>query len=274
VSHLKTSEIKIITITQENNSLKEKHTPGQVRYVTLDIGNGVAINMAVIPEGSFKMGSPEDEEGRNKDESPQHQVNLAAFLMGVYPVTQAQWQAVMGDNPSHFQGANRPVERVSWYEAMAFCRQVSQITGRTFRLPGEAQWEYACRAGTNTPFHFGATLTEKLANYNGNYTYGIGVKGIYRHETTEVGSFSPNAFGLYDMHGNVLEWCEDSWHESYEGAPKDGSSWGGDNTDSSQAKIVRGGGWDATTWYCRSAVRLWTLPDVKGSMIGFRVVCD
>ena len=157
------------------------------------------------------MGALAGKEGRSGAEGPQHSVTVPEFWLGKYAVTQAQYQAVMGANLSRFteNGANRPVEKVSWQEAVAFCEKLSQQTGRTYRLPSEAEWEYACRAGTTTPFHFGATMTTDLANYNGNYTYGDGPKGMYLERTTEVGSFPPNAFGLYDMHGNVWEWCAD-----------------------------------------------------------------
>ena len=180
------------------------------------------------------MGSPEDEKGRDEDESPQHRVTVSTFFISRYPVTQAQWQAIasldkvdidLKADPSRFKGDNRPVEQVNWYDAVEFCARLSRETGREYILPSEAEWEYACRAGTTTPFHFGETITTDLANYNGNYTYGSGPKGVYREETTPVGSFSPNAFGLSDMHGNVWEWCEDNWHNNYEGAPTDGSAW-------------------------------------------------
>jgi formylglycine-generating enzyme required for sulfatase activity len=204
------------------------------------------------------------------------------FLLGKYPVTQAQWQAVaalpqvyqeLKPNPSRFKGANRPVERVSWHDAVEFCNRLSNHTQRPYRLPSEAEWEYACRAGTTTQFHFGETITTDLANYNGNHTYGDGVKGIRKGETTEVGSFKiANEFGLYDMHGNVWEWCQDDWHNNYEDAPTDGSAW-----ISNKAKIhklLRGGSWFNDSDYCRSASRNAYILDVNYLHIGFRVVCS
>jgi len=195
------------------------------------------IPLALIPAGSFLMGSPANEPGRSKVEGPQRDVTLAAFWMAQTPITQAQWRDVAGwekverdlnPDPSHFKGDQRPVESVSWFDAMEFCRRLSQRTGRRYTLPSEAQWEYACRAGTTTPFHFGPTISTEAANYDGNYTYGQGERGISREQTTDVASFPANTWGLHDMHGNVWEWCLDEWHDSYEGAPADGSAWGDD----------------------------------------------
>ena len=195
---------------------------------------GDLIPMKFIPAGSFLMGSPEHEPDRLSTEGPQHEVTLGAFWMAQTPITQAQWRVVAGwprvkrdldPEPSFFKGDNRPVERVSWLDAMEFCHRLSQRTGWKYTLPSEAQWEYACRAGTTTPFHFGDTISTELANYDGNYSYGQGPKGIYRQQTTDVASFPANAWGLHDMHGNVWEWCLDEWRASYEGAPVDGSAW-------------------------------------------------
>jgi eukaryotic-like serine/threonine-protein kinase len=183
-----------------------------------DLGNGVGLEMMAIPGGRFLMGSPETEVQRYSSESPQHEVTVAPFFLGKYAVTQAQWRAVaalpkverdLDAAPSYFKGANRPVEGVSWYDAVEFCQRLSQASGRKYRLPSEAEWEYACRAGTTTPFHFGETITAELANYDGNSTSANAPKGKYRNQTTNVGSFPPNSFGLYDMHGNVWEWCAD-----------------------------------------------------------------
>ena len=203
--------------------------------------------------------------------------------MGKYPVTQAQWQAVMGKNPSYFKGyfkgASRPVEKVRWNDATEFCWKLSQRTGKKYSLPSESQWEYACRAGTTTPFYFGETITSELANYHGYSTYADEPKGEYRKETTDVGIFPPNAFGLYDMHGNVWEWCADDSHWDYNGAPTDGSVWLDGNNNHS---LLRGGSWLDNPNRCRSAYRLnlnwrgnlcFADRDDLRSIIGFRIVC-
>jgi len=253
--------------------------------------------MVLIPGDSFLMGSPEDELEHSDSESPQHSVNIQQFCMSKYPVTQAQWKAVaalpqvnieLEPDPSSFKGDKRPVERVSWYDAVEFCDRLSSHTKRQYRLPSEAEWEYACRAGTTTPFHFGETITTDLANYDGtddkegkwSGSYGRGPKGIYREETTVVGSFGvANAFGLYDMHGNVWEWCLDDWHDNYEGAHVDGSAWFDKNDNLYQKQghaVLRGGSWIHNPTYCRSASRNSYDGAERGSVdldIGFRVVC-
>ncbi len=258
------------------------------QYFIEDLGDGIGLEMVLIPGGSFLMGSPEDELERSDDESPQHSVTIQLFCLGKYPVTQAQWKAVaalpqinreLNPDPSHFKGENRPVEQVSWYDVVEFCSRLSQKIGRQNSLPSEAEWEYACRAGTTTPFHFGKTITPELANYNGEYTYGAGAKGVYRKETTPVGSFGvANAFGLYDMHGNVWEWCADQWHGNYEGAPTDGSAWLDENDNDNQRHVLqrhvlRGGSWDSYPRYCRSAFRSHLDAAYGYDYYGFRVVC-
>ncbi|MFN6035550.1 MAG: formylglycine-generating enzyme family protein, partial [Dolichospermum sp.] len=242
----------------------------QAKYFKEDLGNNITLDMVQIPGGSFKMGSPESEKGRSQNESPQHEVNVPGFSMGKFVVTQEQYQQIMGKNPSSFSGAKRPVEKVSWNDAVEFCQKLSQKTGREYRLPSEAEWEYACRGGTTTPFHFGETITTDLANYNGTYTYASEPKGKNLQETTDVGSFPPNAFGLYDMHGNVWEWCQDDWHDNYSNAPKDGSVW---TSQSGITKLLRGGSWSSDPGYCRSAFRYNYGLDLTNA-IGFRVVCS
>ncbi|MEA5554527.1 bifunctional serine/threonine-protein kinase/formylglycine-generating enzyme family protein [Anabaena cylindrica UHCC 0172] len=242
-----------------------------------NLGKGVMLEMLAIPGGEFLMGSPENEPERSNSESPQHNVTIQPFLMGKFPVTQVQWSTVatlpkvnieLNPDPSHFKGVNRPVDRVSWHDALEFCARLTLKTGKNYRLPNEAEWEYACRAGTTTPFYFGTTMTTDLANYKGSHTYGLGLKGKYREQTTDVGIFAPNAFGLYDMHGLVWEWCEDTWHENYNEAPTDGSAWvGGDDY-----RLLRGGSWTSNPGYCRSANRFRLMSGSKYNSLSFRVV--
>jgi len=279
--------------------------PRQAQGFAEPLAEGVALTQLWIPPGRFWMGSPETELERLEDEGPQHLVQLQGFFMGQTPITQAQWRAVaqwqpregerwereLAPNPSRFQVGgdtrllsenaftdDRPVEQVSWEDAMEFCRRLSQRTGRHYTLPSEAQWEYACRAGTSTPFALGETITPELANYDGTYTYGNGPKGKNRKQTTPVGTFPANAWGLQDMHGNVWEWCLDDWHESYEGAPVDGSAWvdgaqGQSSKREGGMRLLRGGSWDGIPGLCRSARRIHALPVLANDSIGLRVVC-
>ena len=256
----------------------------QARYFTERLAEGVDLDMILVPGGQFEMGSPEDEPERKDNEGPQHLVSVPAFFMGRYPVTQAQWRVVaefpqvkqtLDPNPASFKDDNRPVESVSWYDAVEFCHRLAQHTSRPYRLPSEAEWEYACRAGTQTPFYFGETLTTEVANYDANYTYADGPKGEYRQETTPVDHFGlANAFGLCDMHGNVDEWCQDAYHSTYEGAPTDGSAWEDEETGDDLRRILRGGSWDDVPRNCRSAYRDRIYPRVSDFLIGFRVVCS
>ena len=248
----------------------------------LAVDDGTPLQMVLISAGSFTMGSPEDEPERFDSEGPQHEVTVSRFVMGRYPITQAQWRAVVAlprakreldPNPSRFKGNNHPVEQVSWNDAFEFCDRLAKHTKRPYRLPSEAEWEYACRAGTTTPFYFGKTLTTEVANYDGNYTYADGPKGGYRQRTTPVDNFGiANRFGISDMHGNVWEWCQDHWHENYKGAPKDGSAWL--SSDGSKIRVFRGGSWDNDPRYCRSAYRVRSFPDDRDDLIGFRVCCS
>jgi len=270
-------------VTVDAQGVINSRSKKQAQFFPEDLGNGVTLEMVAIPGGTFIMGSPEREVRHTKDESPQHQVTVKSFFMGKYPVTQAQWQAVaalpqvktkLDSEPSNFKGEDRPVEEVSWHSAVEFCDRLSQKTGRQYRLASEAEWEYACRAGTTTPFHFGETITADLANYCGEHTYGSESKGVFRWETTPVGHFQvANAFGLYDMHGNVWDWCADSWHDNYQGAPTDGSVWRGDKKN--HFRILRGGAWHNYPFHCRSAYRRSLIPaNWHSSYIGFRVVCE
>ncbi|VXD17207.1 Serine/threonine protein kinase (fragment) [Planktothrix serta PCC 8927] len=278
---LKTVNFETVTVNSTGKITNRWQAQAQV--LTENI-NGIILDLVVIPAGTFLMGSPSNEPHRSKSEEPQHTVNIASFLIGQYAVTQAQWRAVAGlpkrqidlkPNPSifSFKGDNLPVENVSWWKAVEFCDRLSQFTGRTYRLPSEAEWEYACRAGTTTTFYFGKTITTDLVNYDGERFHCYGSwsksKGIFREKTTVVGSFPPNAFGLYDMHGNLWEWCADPWHKNYQGAPTDGSVWeSGGNT---RYRVMRGGSWGNGASYCRSANRFrdWSR---MGCGSGFRVV--
>jgi formylglycine-generating enzyme required for sulfatase activity len=269
-SSLPTFEFEVVTVNALGQ-ITEKITK-TAEYHTMDLGNGVTLDVVKIPAGQFLMGSPDNEERRYEYEDPQHRVTIPEFWLGKYPVTQAQYQAVMGNNPSFFtkDGVDRPVERVSWHEAAKFCKKISGKTGDTFRLPSEAEWEYACRARTKTPFHFGETISTDLANYDGHFTYGNGREGKSRGETIKVGNFPPNAFGLYDMHGNVWEWCQDIWHEYYDSAPADGTAWmGGD----SSFRVTRGGSWLNAPEECRSAFRYRFQRVDFNDSLGFRVCC-
>jgi formylglycine-generating enzyme required for sulfatase activity len=303
-----TFEFDVITVNAQGLEIKREKR--RATYYLENLGDNITLEMVAIPGGKFMMGSPE-EEGYD-EERPQHQVTVQPFFIGKYPITQAQWRVVaalpqvnreLNPDPSGFKGDDYPVECVSWYDVVEFCARLSKKTGKDYRLPSEAEWEYACRAGTTTPFHFGETLTDKLANYDASETFADEPKGEYREKTTSVGTFSPNAFGLYDMHGNVWEWCEDSWHENYQEAPTDGSAWNDENEhpkkqankkgkenaeldsalDSAKSqneeendndyRLLRGGSWFLYPGNCRSAYRFRDLPGIDYVNFGFRVVC-
>jgi len=265
------------------------------------LAEGVALTMLRIPAGSFEMGAPETEAESLGRERPVHRVTLREFLLGQTPITQAQWRAVAAwqrlayedgelwpvsldpdpvaklKDPEPFQGEQRPVVNVSWRDAMAFCQRLRLRTGKNYTLPSEAQWEYACRAGTTTPFHCGATISTVLANYDGSEVYGDGEQGEFRMQTTDVASFPANPWGLHDMHGNVWEWCADDWHGNYEGAPEDRSAWMDeevkDNRNEMKSRLLRGGSWHVIPGYCCSAHRDGYRPDGREDGVGFRVCC-
>ena len=286
-----TFEFETVTVNARGEVINtEQHQASYyIEYLGETPGEPAELNieMVGIPGGSFEMGSPENEPKRHKSESPQHTVTAKPFFMSKYPVTQEQWRFVaqlpqvnreLKPDPSEFKGDKRPVEYVSWYDAVEFCDRLSNYTGRPYTLPSEAQWEYACRTGTTTPFYFGNTITGELANYNASRTFANEPKGEYRGETTPVGQFPPNVFGLYDMHGNLLEWCLDDYHDNYEGAPTDGSAWIVENDNRSQREsnaVLRGGSWDNNPENCRSASRYLNLraARVLNDLVGFRVVC-
>ena len=247
-------------------------TQRSVRQKIENLGNDVRLEIVYIPEGSFIMGSPIEKAARNSCEGPQHKVTLQPFYMSKYPITQEQYEVIMGNNPSRFIGEKRPVEKVSWQDATKFCQRLSRKMGRDYRLPRESQWEYACRAGTTTPFNFGKTITPELVNYNGKYPYGNAPKGKYRQQTTDVGIFPPNAFGLYDMYGNVWEWCAEEWDDNYDGASRDGNV---RLNRSQELPLLRGGSWFSSSNACRSTYRLNIgRRDIHSFNIGFRVVCS
>jgi formylglycine-generating enzyme required for sulfatase activity/predicted Ser/Thr protein kinase len=218
--------------------------------------NGTPLEMIKVPEGTFTMGSDDFESGRGEDEGPQHRVAVQSFYIGKFEVTQEQWKAVMGNNPSRFKGNDHPVENVSWDDAVEFCRRLSKMTGREYRLPSEAEWEYACRAGSDDS---SAENLDDAAWYDANS----------QNATHTVGQKQSNAFGLYDMRGNVWEWCMDVYHDSYTDAPSDGSVWlnGGEQ----KSRVARGGAWQSAAEGVRPAVRSRYSTDYHVAFIGFRV---
>ncbi len=311
VIDLQAFEFKTPTVNRRGKTIKT--TTHTASYFIETLSDSVNLEMVAIPGGTFTMGSPKSEKDSRNSERPQHNVTVPSFFMGKYPITQGQWRAIasrtdmkvnldLNPDSSYFKKAHqgmdrwqRPVERVNWYEAVEFCERLSKLTERNYRLPSEAEWEYACRAGTTTPFHFGETIIGELANYHASDTYADEAKGEYRRQTTPVGQFPPNAFGLYDMHGNVWEWCADDWHSNYQNAPTNGSAWldsnerenmnnrplqesksknfstritgalsnmfnqnESDHSSNDEKKlytVLRGGCWGFNPYYCRSAYR-------------------
>ncbi len=241
------------------------------------------------PPGKFLMGSSKNEKDRYADEGPQHEVTLTkGFWMLETQVTQKMWQSVMGNTPSYFKGDNLPVEQVSWDDCQEFCLKLSSKIGMNITLPTEAQWEYACRAGTTTPFHFGSTLNGDNANCDGRYPYGTTKKGPcttkkgpYLKKTAPVKNYSSqdssqdspkdssNAWGLCDMHGNVWEWCQDWYDKNYY---EDSPSIDPTGPESGSERVLRGGSWDNIAKNCRSAVRGWSSADKRSDSLGFRLV--
>jgi formylglycine-generating enzyme required for sulfatase activity len=268
-------EFEVVTI--DIQGIETKRCFKQAEYFIENLADGIILEMVSIAAGKFQMGAPQDESESLEDERPQHIVTLNPFCMGKYPITQAQWGVIaklpkikrcLKVEPSFFKGDNLPVERVSWHDAQEFCERISRETGRKYRLPSEAEWEYACRAQTSTPFHFGKIITSNLANY---FEHNENIHTSYHQETIEVGNFPANVFGLCDMHGLVWEWCDDYEHEDYQGAPLDGSVWLNDGNE--EYRILRGGSWDSSPNCCRSASRFSEMASVTDSRFGFRVVC-
>ena len=246
------------------------------------LGDSVALTMVGMPAGCYWMGSPRDELGRFTNEGPERLVALEGFWISQTPITQAQWRQVMGSNPSNFIENRvdrdlRPVEKVSWHDAIEFCTRLREHAGRIYTLPTEAQWEYACRAGSTAPFHYGATLISELANYNANAIYSASERGVFRSQTSPVSQFPSNDWGLHDMHGNVREWCLDQWQDSYDEKPSNTQAF--IVSDNHKAVVdettclVRGGSWHRSPRHCRSAVRDHAMAARVSSDIGFRVIC-
>ncbi|MCE9560785.1 MAG: SUMF1/EgtB/PvdO family nonheme iron enzyme [Planctomycetes bacterium] len=230
----------------------------------VQLPGGVPMAFSFIPPGSFLMGGTV-----NDNERPVHKVTLTkGFFIGVHAVTQAQWDAVMGINTSSFKGPNRPVEEISWNDCQEFCKKMTTDLKRrvTVRLPTEAEWERACRSGTTTEYHFSDVLNTDLANYNGDSSWNDLPKGKNRQETTDVGSFPSNAWGLCDVHGNVWEWCSDGYGEYSPGNQSDpqGQSDG-------QSRVLRGGAWDNDPVLCRAAFRVTVEPAYRSGRTGFRI---
>ena len=241
------------------------------------ITNSVGMELARIPAGEFLMGSADDDPGAREDEKPRHPVRIPKpFYAGVYEVTQAEFERVMAQNPSSFTRRGVPVDNVSWYAAVEFCRRLSNLpaekeAGRVYRLPTEAEWEYACRAGTTTVFHFGDSLSSTQANFNGEHPFGGAEAGPFLNRTAPVGSYEPNAFGLYDMHGNLHEWCMDRFdRDSYRASPTDDPQGPRHGT----SRVIRGGNWYSDGRDCRSAFRYADLPEGRFYALGIRVVCE
>ncbi|MGA7933455.1 MAG: formylglycine-generating enzyme family protein [Kovacikia sp.] len=289
MSNLSVIEFETLTVDSQGQP-QERHRKS-VQCLTEELGQGITLELVAIPGASFLMGASKTEEGWHPCQHPPHEVTIAPFWMGQYLVTQAQWSAVaslpkvnlpLEPQPACFAGPTRPIEQISWVEAIEFCARLSLHAGREYRLPSEAEWEYACRALTLTPFSCGETITTDLANYSGidweyearicsKGAYGKGPTGDDRRETTIVGSFGvANSFGLYDMHGNVREWCQDYWHPTYVGAPTDGTAWISDGEVSQ--RILRGGSWNTGPRSCRSAARSRLEAEANLYDTGFRVV--
>jgi formylglycine-generating enzyme required for sulfatase activity/predicted Ser/Thr protein kinase len=269
-----------VSTLNANGDVAEAHR-ADARYFSEELGEGANMEMIEVPAGTFLMGVPDEQKAQHPDEVPQHQVTVKSFHMGRYEVTNAEWAAVaklpkvkrdLNPEPSQFKADPKlPVQNVSWLDAEEFCARLSAATGRNYRLPTEAEWEYACRAGTETPFYFGATITANVVNYDAHQPYGSAPKGMTRKQPVPVGNLgSPNAFGLSDMHGNMAEWCLDGWHENYNRAPTEGSPWveGADNS----LRVTRGGSWDDRGDDCRSAARDKYGPETGIASVGFRVV--
>jgi formylglycine-generating enzyme required for sulfatase activity len=240
----------------------------------LEMKNSIGIELIKIPSGSFTMGSPTSEENRDNNEGPQRKITVNyEFYIGKYEITQEEYEKVMGNNPSHFRNCPLcPVEQVSWNNAKDFIQKLnSRNDNYVYRLPSEAEWEYAARAGTTTAFAFGNNLSSDLANFDGNYPHDKSEKGKYVGKPVKVGSYEPNAWGLHDMHGNVLEWCEDIYSTSYNfsALPTNGSP--NLKVGNAELRVLRGGSWSSSRDKLRSASRAKNAPYSINYVTGFRV---
>mgnify|MGYP001794730065 CR=1 FL=1 len=262
-----TFEFEFISLDISGKNLSRKKN--NQRYLVESIGE-LKLSMLMVPGGMFEMGSQESK--AIPSELPLHTVKVESFLISRFPITKAQWREVaklpqvnmkIPLKPCLLGGKNHPVVDISWYEAFEFCERLTRKTGRKYRLLAEAEWEYACRAGTTTPFHFGYSINHKIANYNSNYA-------------NSVDDFPfPNAFGLQDMHGNVWEWCQDHWHENYQGAPTESTTpWIADSNNENSNRVLRGGSWRNEPSLCRSACRFFDSASSRSNNIGFRVACS
>jgi formylglycine-generating enzyme required for sulfatase activity len=280
---LQSFNFETVNLNEQGKIIERLQIKGFNRFIE-NIGGGMQLAMVEIPAGEFLMGAsntetlgepaPDPEIYNLGFERPQHLVKVPRFYLSQTLINQGQWQALMGENPSYFQeDDNLPVECVSWLKSIEFCKKLSKQTGRNYRLPTEAEWEYACRAGSEKPFAFGESITPEFINYHGDYPYGKAAKGEYRGKTTLVGQFPPNSFGLYDMHGNLWEWCLDEWVDNYSEAPVDGSARGAANSlDSDKKRVIRGGSWFNYATFCRSAFRFFNSAAFSSRDVGLRVV--
>jgi formylglycine-generating enzyme required for sulfatase activity len=292
IAELPLQRLEFQTIALDEKATIIDQPTRSMQYFDELLADDITMRMLLVPGGSFMMGSPEEELHSYSDERPQHLVTVPDFAIGQFTITQAQWTAIaqlpkvkrkLNPNPFFYDGDDRPAERVNWEEAVEFCDRLTRLTRKPYRLPSEAEWEYACRAGTTTAFNLGPSIATDFANYRGVDddrgeqgvflgNYGEGPKGAYRGKTIEVGQFPPNPFGLYDMHGNVWEWCADHWHQNYDGAPIDGSAWLDPAADEGGDRVIRGGSWGYSPQDCRSAYRISIPPDVRYDFLGFRVL--
>jgi formylglycine-generating enzyme required for sulfatase activity len=298
---LRSIEFEVVSLDLMGAIAKRERKRNQ--YYRQNLGDGIYIDMMFCPGGVFRMGNPEGDASNHRNakkpfgvsipqaaclfpERSTRWVEVLPFYIGRFPITQAQWKSVSNlpienyalyPDLSYYKGKNRPVECVSWLEAVEFCKRLARQSGRKYRLPSEAEWEYACRAGTKTDFHFGHVITTDVANNYPSREERPG--GRYRKGITDVGLFPANAWGLHDMHGNVWEWCLDHYHKSYHKAPTDGSPWIDRDIDGSDRRIFRGGSYCYSAFYCTSHRRIYRIsesepPNARGRNLGFRIVCD